>query len=63
MCGLRPNVRHIRPIVAWLMPTCAAILRVLQWVFPFGFSSRVFTKTASTASSPIVRGAPTRGSS
>jgi hypothetical protein len=34
--GLRPNVRQMRPIVVWLMPAFAAIVRVLQWVSPQG---------------------------
>ena len=61
--GLRPNVRQIRPIIVWLIPAFAAIVRVLQWVSPVGVVSSVFTITASTSASEIVRGAPTRGSS
>ena len=45
------------------MPAALAIDRVLQWVSPGGVDSSVFTRIASTASSVIVRGAPTRGSS
>ena len=45
------------------MPAALAMVRVLQCVSPFGVVSRVFTITASTASSDTVRGAPTRGSS
>ena len=45
------------------MPAAFAIDRVLQWVSPGGVVSSVFTMMASTASSVIVRGAPTRGSS
>src|SRR5712671_4220460 len=45
------------------MPAAFAIDRVLQWVSPDGVVSSVFTIMASTASSVIVRGAPTRGSS
>src|SRR6266508_6842951 len=37
--------------------------RVLQWVASRGFDSRVLVMTASTASSPMLRGAPERGSS
>jgi len=44
-------------------PALAAIVRVLQCVSPGGVVSSVFTITASTSSSEIVRGAPTRGSS
>ena len=53
----------MRPIIVWLIPAFLAIDRVLQCVSPFGVVSSVFTITASTASSEIVRGAPTRGSS
>src|SRR5258708_38811875 len=38
-CGCRPNVLQIRPTIAGLTPTCAAILRVLQWVRPLGVVS------------------------
>jgi hypothetical protein len=30
MCGFRPKVRQMRPIIVWLMPALAAIFRVLQ---------------------------------
>ena len=45
------------------MPIFRAIERVDQCVASVGFDSRVFTMTASTMSSVIVRGAPGRGSS
>jgi hypothetical protein len=45
------------------MPAFAAIVRVLQCVAPLGVVSSVLTITASTSSSEIVRGPPTRGSS
>ena len=61
--GLRPNVRQMRPTVVWLIPAFVAIVRVLQGVSPGGVVSSVFTITASTSSSEIVRGAPTLGSS
>src|ERR1700704_715999 len=44
------------------MPAAFAIDRVLQWVSPAGAVSSVFTRMASTASSVMVRGGPTRGS-
>jgi hypothetical protein len=50
-------------MVVWLMPAFAAMVRVLQCVSAGGVVSRVFTITASTAASEMVRGAPTRGSS
>ena len=53
----------MRPTIVWLIPAFAAIVRVLQCVSPFGVVSSVLTITASTSSSEIVRGAPTRGSS
>lgn len=61
--GLSPNVRQIRPIIVWLIPAFSAIERVLQCVSPGGVLSSVWTMTASTAASEIVRGPPTRGSS
>jgi hypothetical protein len=62
-CGCSPKARQIRLIEVWLMPIERAIERVDQWVASVGFVSRVFTITASTISSVIVRGAPGRGSS
>ena len=62
-CGRKPNARQIRPIVAWLNPKCFAIERVLQCVRPRGVVSRVFVTTSSILLSPIIRGAPGRGSS
>ncbi len=46
-CGLRPNVRQMRPMVVRLMPAFDAIVRVLQWVSPAGVVSRVFTSAAA----------------
>ncbi len=63
MWGLSPNVRQILPTIVWLIPAFAAIVRVLQCVCPFGVVSSVLTMSASTCSSVIVRGPPTRGSS
>ena len=62
-CGFRPNARQMRLTVAALSPHALAIERVLQCVAPAGIVSKVCTTTRSTSSSPIVRGAPGRGSS
>src|ERR1035437_6570769 len=62
-CGFNPKARHIRLTVDWDIPAVFAIDRVDQWVASFGFSCSVFTMTASTASSVMVRGEPGRGSS
>ena len=61
--GWRPKACQILTIDVWLMPMAAAIDRVDQWVASLGFSSRVFTMTASIWSSVTVRCAPGRGSS
>ena len=53
----------MRLTVAALSPHTLAIERVLQCVAPAGIVSKVCTTTRSTSSSPIVRGAPGRGSS
>ena len=57
------NARQIRLTVGALNPLSLAIERVLQCVASRGSDSRVFTTTRSTSPSPIVRGAPGRGSS
>ena len=61
--GFSPKARQIRLMADWLMPVALAIDRVDQWVASVGVSSKVFTITGSTSSSPMVRGAPGRGSS
>jgi hypothetical protein len=62
-CGLSRNSRQIRPIVERDNPVSAAIEARDQCVACFGVRSSVATITASICSSPIVRGAPGRGSS
>ena len=62
-CGCNPKVRQMRPTVEALTPACSAILRVLQWVRPFGLLSSVVTRIDSTSASDTVRGAPGLGSS
>jgi len=61
--GARAKARQIRLIELWLKPVAAAIERVLQWVASRGADSSVSAMTRSTSASPIVRGAPGRGSS
>ena len=53
----------MRPTVEALTPARSAILRVLQWVRPFGLLSTVATRIDSTSASDSVRGAPGLGSS
>jgi hypothetical protein len=55
--------RGPRPTVDSDRPDSAAIDARDQWVAFFGVRSSVATTTASICSSPIVRGAPGRGSS
>ena len=50
-------------VLAAALLRALAIERVLQCVAPAGIVSKVCTTTRSTSSSPIVRGAPGRGSS
>jgi hypothetical protein len=61
--GLSPNARQMRLTAVWLTPVARAIERVDQYVAFDGCSSSVLTITRSTASSPIERGLPGRGSS
>ena len=61
--GLSPKARQMRETADWLIPVALAMDLVDQWVASIGVSSRVLTMTASTSSSPTVRGAPGRGSS
>jgi len=53
----------MRLTALWLMPAAFAIVRVLQWVAPFGVDSSVIEINLSTSLSAIFRGAPGRGSS
>ena len=62
-CGLSPKAFQIRPTVDFDNPLWAAIDARDQCVASAGWRSRVATKTCSICSSPIVRGAPGRGSS
>ena len=55
-CGCNPKVRQMRPTVEALTPARSAILRVLQWVRPFGLLSNVATRIDSTSASDSVRG-------
>jgi hypothetical protein len=62
-CGCRPKARQIRCTVAADRPLASAMRRELQCVPSAGRLSRVRLITASIRASPIVRGAPERGSS
>ena len=62
-CGLSPNARQMRLIVARLRPLACAIERVLHCVAPRGSDSSVRVTTRSTSASLTVRGVPGRGSS
>ena len=62
-CGLSPKVFHIRPMVDFDSPDCAAIDVRDQCVALAGVASNVLTITSSTCSSVIFLGAPGRGSS
>ena len=62
-CGLSPNAFQIRPTVDFDSPDSLAIDARDQCVASSGWRSSVATTTASICSSPIVRGAPGRGSS
>src|ERR1017187_6776461 len=61
--GCKPKACQICCTLLWLSPPVAALDLVLQWVASRGVDSRVFTTTASTRSSLILRGALLRGSS
>ena len=60
---MRPNARQMACTEDRETPTASAIDRVDQCVAPTGADSRVRTITSSTLASPMVRGAPGRGSS
>ena len=62
-CGCRPNAPQMRCTVVADRPVARAIERRLQWVAFSGTVSSVFVTTSATLSSPILRGAPGRGSS
>jgi hypothetical protein len=62
-CGRRPKARRMRAAAVRLMPARRAIGRVRRCVAFLGASSSVGATGRSTASSPMVRGAPERGAS
>ena len=62
-CGCRPKAPQIRCTVVAEMPVARAIERRLQWVAPSGIVSSARITTSAILSSPILRGAPGRGSS
>src|SRR6266481_4477152 len=62
-CGWRENARQMRCTVEIDKPEALAIERVLQWVAAAGIVSNVVVTTSAIFSSPILRGAPGRGSS
>src|SRR5438874_2479485 len=62
-CGWRENARQMRCTVEIDKPEALAIERVLQWVAAAGIVSNVVITTSAIFSSPILRGAPGRGSS
>src|ERR1035441_4696059 len=62
-CGLRPDLRQIRPIVDLDRPVRSAIEARDQCVASCGISSSVAVMTSSTLSSRIDGGRPGRGSS
>jgi len=61
--GWSAKARQMRLVAVWLTPLLCAMERVLQWVAPAGWCSRVWIITPSTCSSVSLRGAPGRGSS
>ena len=58
ICGCNPKVRQMRPTVEALTPARSAILRVLQWVRPFGLLSNVATRIDSTSASDMTDSGP-----
>src|SRR5712672_2162974 len=62
-CGCSENARQMRCTVETDKPEALAIERVLQWVAAAGIVSNVVVTTSAIFSSPILRGAPGRGSS
>src|SRR5262245_1179960 len=63
LCGCSENACQIRCTVEADTPDTLAISRVLQCVAFVGCVSSVFVTICSMRSSPILRGAPQRGSS
>lgn len=61
--GLRPKACQMRTTEFCETPASAAMSRVLQCVAFLGLLSKVLTMISSILSSPMVRGAPGRGSS
>jgi hypothetical protein len=62
-CGWSENARQMRCTLDTDSPDTLAIDRVLQCVAPTGIFSSVVVTTSAIFSSPILRGAPWRGSS
>lgn len=62
-CGCSENARQMRCTVETDRPDALAIDRVLQCVAAGGIVSKVVVTTSVIFSSPILRGAPGRGSS
>ena len=62
-CGCSPKARQMRCTVETDRPDALAIERVLQCVAARGIVSSVVVTTSAILSSPILRGAPGRGSS
>src|SRR5512147_955561 len=62
-CGCSENARQMRCTVEIDTPVALAIERVLQCVAAAGIVSSVVVTTSVIFSSPILRGAPGRGSS
>ena len=62
-CGCNPKAPQMRCTVVAEMPVARAIERRLQWVASSGIVSSVRVTTSAILSSPILRGAPGRGSS
>jgi hypothetical protein len=62
-CGANEKAFQIRCTVETERPEAFAIERVLQCVASAGIASNVFVTTSVIFSSPILRGAPQRGSS
>src|ERR1700675_2542368 len=62
-CGSNPKACQMRCTVDFDSRVSAAICRILQWVPPFGFVSKVLRTNCATRSSLIGRGRPGRNSS
>ena len=57
-CGFSPNARQMRTMAFCALPLVFAIERVLQWVAPAGFFSKVRVATASILGTVIFLGCP-----